>query len=135
MEGTTAHASTPWKGADAIAAMAEVVCGLRCAIQSAPSHEELGVSTVTFGQIEGGYRPYVVPDRCKLWVDLRLVPPTDRSRAAALLTGAIRRAAQAAPGGRGRCAARRRGAGEGKGWAMGDSNPRHQRCKRCALTN
>lgn len=98
MEGTTAHASTPWKGADAIAAMAEVVCGLRRAIQNVPAHEELGFSTVTFGQIEGGYRPYVVPDRCKLWVDLRLVPPTDTSRAAALLTDAIRQAEQAVPG-------------------------------------
>lgn len=78
--------------------MAEVVCELRRVIQNAPAHEELGVSTVTFGQIEGGYRPYVVPDRCKLWVDLRLVPPTDTARAAALLTDAIRRAEQAVPG-------------------------------------
>ena len=98
MEGVTAHASTPWKGADAVAAMAETVCGLRRAIQNAPAHEELGRSTVTFGQIEGGYRPYVVADRCKLWVDLRLVPPTDTVRAAAMLTEAIGQAETSVPG-------------------------------------
>ncbi|MFQ9705263.1 MAG: peptidase dimerization domain-containing protein [Enterocloster clostridioformis] len=40
-----------------------------------------GMSTVTFGQITGGYRPYVVPDSCKVWIDMRLVPPTDTAAA------------------------------------------------------
>ena len=30
---------------------------------------------MTFGQIQGGYQPYVVPDECKLWMDFRLAPP------------------------------------------------------------
>ena len=74
MAGVTAHASQPWKGADAVAAMAEVVCSLRRAFVALPAHDELGPSTITFGQIEGGYRPYVVPDRAKVWVDMRLTP-------------------------------------------------------------
>ena len=70
VDGVTAHASTPWKGADANAGMAEVIRNIRLAIKDAPAHEDLGISTVTFGQIEGGYRPYVVPDQCKVWVDM-----------------------------------------------------------------
>ncbi len=51
MAGVTAHASQPWKGADAVAAMAEVVCSLRRAFVALPAHDELGSSTITFGQI------------------------------------------------------------------------------------
>lgn len=61
MAGVTAHASQPWKGADAVAAMAEVVCSLRRTFATLPLHEELGPSTITFGQIEGGYRPMSCP--------------------------------------------------------------------------
>ena len=96
--GVTAHASTPWKGADAIAAMAEIISSIRRQIRACPSHEDLGVSTVTFGQIEGGYRPYVVPDRCKVWIDMRLVPPADTAAAVSMVEQAIREAVQAVPG-------------------------------------
>lgn len=43
MAGVTAHASQPWKGADAVAAMAEVVCSLRRVFVALPAHDELGV--------------------------------------------------------------------------------------------
>lgn len=36
MTGVTAHASQPWKGADAVAAMSEVVCALRHAFAALP---------------------------------------------------------------------------------------------------
>ncbi|MEY8355347.1 M20 family metallopeptidase [Lachnospiraceae bacterium 54-53] len=96
--GVTAHASTPWKGADAIAAMAEIISFIRRRIGECPSHEDLGISTVTFGQIEGGYRPYVVPDRCRVWIDMRLVPPTDTEAAVKIVTEAIREASVQIPG-------------------------------------
>lgn len=96
--GVTAHASTPWKGADAIAAMAEIISIIRRRIGECPSHEDLGISTVTFGQIEGGYRPYVVPDRCRVWIDMRLVPPTDTEAAVKIVTGAIHEASVLIPG-------------------------------------
>lgn len=96
--GCTAHASTPWKGADAIAGMAEIIRNIRLAIAAAPTHPDLGASTVTFGQITGGYRPYVVPDACKVWIDMRLVPPVDTRAAAAILDSAIRDAQKAVPG-------------------------------------
>lgn len=96
--GITAHASTPWKGADAIAAMAEIISAIRRRIGECPSHPDLGVSTVTFGQIEGGYRPYVVPDSCRVWIDMRLVPPADTSSAVRIVTDAIHEAGLTVPG-------------------------------------
>ena len=96
--GVTAHASQPWKGADAVAAMAEVVYALRHAFAALPVHNELGQSTITFGQIEGGYRPYVVPDHAKVWVDMRLAPPTDTAAATRMVEQAIAGAETAVPG-------------------------------------
>ena len=90
--------SQPWKGADAVAAMAEVVCSLRRAFVALPAHDELGSSTITFGQIEGGYRPYVVPDRAKVWVDMRLTPPTDTAAATRMVEQTIAVAEAAVPG-------------------------------------
>ena len=86
--GITAHASNPWKGADAIAAMAEVISSIRKEIAACPPHHDLGISTVTFGQIQGGYRPYVVPDSCKVWIDMRLAPPVDTAAACAMVEAA-----------------------------------------------
>ena len=98
VNGITAHASTPWTGADAIAAMAEIIAAIRRRIAACPVHPDLGASTVTFGQIEGGYRPYVVPDSCRVWIDMRLVPPTDTAGAAAIVEDAIAAATKEIPG-------------------------------------
>lgn len=98
MAGVTAHASQPWKGADAVAAMSEVVRSLRHAFAALPVHDELGPSTITFGQIEGGYRPYVVPDHAKVWVDMRLTPPTDTAAATRMVEHAIAVVEAAVPG-------------------------------------
>lgn len=98
VNGITAHASTPWKGADAIAAMAEIIAAIRRRIAACPVHPDLGASTVTFGQIEGGYRPYVVPDSCRVGIDMRLVPPTDTAGAAAIVEDAIAAATKEIPG-------------------------------------
>ncbi len=102
VDGTTAHASTPWRGADAVAGMSEAVSFLRRSFAALPAHEELGCSTITFGQIEGGYQPYVVPDHCRCWIDMRLVPPTDSDAARKLVEQALCAAEEAVPGVRGR---------------------------------
>ena len=98
MQGVTAHASQPWKGADAVAAMAEVIGSIRRVFTELPEHAELGRSTVTFGQVEGGYRPYVVPDAAKLWIDMRLVPPCDTAAATRVVEAAIAHAEAEVPG-------------------------------------
>ena len=81
-----------------LAAMAEVVRSLRRTFATLPVHDELGPSTITFGQIEGGYRPYVVPDHAKVWVDMRLTPPTDTTAAINMVEQAIAAAEGAVPG-------------------------------------
>ncbi len=98
MQGVTAHASQPWHGADAIAGMAEAISAVRKAIAAQPEHAELGRSTVTFGQIEGGYSPYVVPDSCKVWIDMRLVPPCTTEVATGIVEQAIASAEAEVPG-------------------------------------
>lgn len=98
MTGVTAHASQPWEGADAVAAMAEAISEIRRAFAALPAHDELGPATVTFGQITGGYQPYVVPDACTAWIDMRLVPPTDTQAARRIVTDAIDAAEAAVPG-------------------------------------
>ncbi len=74
-EGITAHAATPWKGADAIAAAAEVIGGLRREFSELAQHPQMGASTVSFGRISGGSQPYAVSEQCRFTVDMRLVPP------------------------------------------------------------
>ena len=96
--GCTAHASMPWKGADAIAGMAELIREIRLEVEALPHHEDLGWSTVTFGQITGGYRPYVVPDTCKVWIDMRLVPPTDTKAAEEIVKRGAEAVRKAVPG-------------------------------------
>lgn len=100
--GHTAHASMPEKGADAIFAMAHMIVSLRSQVEQCRVQENMGPTTVTFGQIQGGYRPYVVPDRCRTWVDMRLAPPVDRDMAIHMVETAIETGEAAVPGVRGR---------------------------------
>ena len=85
VKGMTAHASKPEEGVDAVAGAAEMIRYIRRSINKMPKSKELGRTTVTFGQIEGGYQPYVVPDHCKVWMDFRLAPPTTREEVLELL--------------------------------------------------
>lgn len=101
-EGVTAHASMPEKGADAIAGMAFMIADIRRQIEATPAHEELGRSTVTFGQIEGGYSPYVVSDHCRVTIDMRIAPPLDRQAAEEILSHAVGVGERAVPGVKGR---------------------------------
>ncbi len=90
VHGVTAHASKPEEGADAVAAAANIICKMREEFEKFPIHEEMGKSTITFGQIKGGYQPYVVPDECKIWMDCRLAPPIQREHVTAILCEKIR---------------------------------------------
>lgn len=90
VEGVTAHASTPWKGADAVAGIAEMITCIRREISKCPEDIHMGRTTVTFGMIDGGYRPYVVPDKARVTIDMRLVPPTDRTEAERIVQSAVK---------------------------------------------
>lgn len=89
VEGTTAHAATPWKGADAIAAMAEVISFIRKEFAKLASHPKMGASTVSFGRISGGNQPYVVSEQCTVTVDMRLAPPYTSKDAEEIVKRAI----------------------------------------------
>ena len=96
--GITAHASMPEKGADAIAGLSEMISYIRKEMKNCPEHTELGRSTVTFGMVNGGYSPYVVPDDAKVTIDMRLVPPTTTAKAEDIIKEAIVFAEKEVPG-------------------------------------
>lgn len=75
--GRAAHGSRPEAGVNAIYRMAELIGFLRqtiipeLAAQSAPG---FAGSTLSVGTIQGGTKSNIVPDRCAMVADLRLVP-------------------------------------------------------------
>ncbi len=76
VKGKTAHASRPELGIDANACLSEIISFVRKEVSELPDDGELGKSTVTFGLMQGGYEPYVVPDEAFVTMDFRLTPPT-----------------------------------------------------------
>lgn len=97
VDGITAHAATPWKGADAIAAAAEVIGGIRREFEKLARHPQMGASTVSFGRISGGSQPYVVSEQCRVTVDMRLVPPYTRADGERIVKEAAEHARRAVP--------------------------------------
>lgn len=87
--GRTGHASTPEKGADAVAAMAEILTRISAKLDRLPRHPEMGPCTAVFGSIRGGWNPYIVPDKCVATVDFRLVPPVSNEESIALVKEAV----------------------------------------------
>lgn len=73
--GHTAHGSMPERGVNAILRMHEVIGRLRAL--RFPAHPRLGAPTLSINTIHGGTAPNVVPDRCRIEVDLRTVPGHD----------------------------------------------------------
>jgi acetylornithine deacetylase/succinyl-diaminopimelate desuccinylase len=75
--GHAAHGSTPQHGINAITAMTRAISALTEQLPTVldqRTHPILGKPTFNIGFIEGGYRPNVVPDFCKIGIDRRLVP-------------------------------------------------------------
>jgi len=78
--GRAAHSSQPHKGESAIYAMAEIVGVLRDyadALCERPEHPLVGGPTCCVGMISGGQAPNIVPDRCEIVVDRRMIPGED----------------------------------------------------------
>lgn len=75
--GRAAHSSNPDKGCNAILKMAAVIRLLEEKLIpqfQQRSHPLLGHPTLSVGQIKGGLQVNVVPDRCTIDVDRRLLP-------------------------------------------------------------
>ena len=75
--GRTAHGSMPDQGINAILRMQQVLDRVRTMRLPHASHALLGASTLSVNTIRGGHAVNVVPDRCRVDVDMRTVPDLD----------------------------------------------------------
>jgi acetylornithine deacetylase len=74
--GRAAHTSKPELGVNAITGMARVISAIDALAGElrARPHPLVGPPTLTISLIEGGVHVCVVPDRCRVTIDRRLVP-------------------------------------------------------------
>jgi acetylornithine deacetylase len=82
--GQAVHSSRPDDGVNAIYRMAKVVSALEQYAKGGvgrETHPLLGKATLSVGVIRGGEYVNVVPDRCEIDVDRRLLPGEDGRRA------------------------------------------------------
>jgi len=86
--GKAAHSSTPADGVNAINHMAGVLAAIEDRVApafAALTHPVLGSPTISVGTIRGGVQVNIVPDRCIIDVDTRLIPGQSPDDAAAML--------------------------------------------------
>lgn len=86
--GRAAHSSDPKQGVNAISRMAAVVAcidGPLSAELARTAHPRLGPPVISVGVIRGGVQVNVVPDRCVIEVDRRLLPGETAATAEAQL--------------------------------------------------
>ncbi|AQQ08860.1 Acetylornithine deacetylase [Sedimentisphaera cyanobacteriorum] len=79
--GKTAHGSIPHEGENAVVKMAEAVGRLSGIKFAEQTHPLLGGSTISINKINGGSAANVVPDECRIWADIRLLPGQSRDSA------------------------------------------------------
>lgn len=79
VSGMSAHAGRPSDGASAILAATELIAAVEqdAARLAERPHPVLGAATWNVGQIQGGHGTSIVPDRCDLDIDRRLLPGED----------------------------------------------------------
>ncbi len=77
--GRTAHGSMPQLGVNAITFISHLIRRLEGNPFPFEASPILGEPTVSVNTIEGGVKVNVVPDRCSIEVDMRLVPGQDRT--------------------------------------------------------
>jgi succinyl-diaminopimelate desuccinylase len=70
----------PWEGVNAIEGMARVITALNQELQprlAERTHPYFMPSSASVNMIDGGVKSNVVPDRCAIFVDRRLIPGED----------------------------------------------------------
>jgi acetylornithine deacetylase/succinyl-diaminopimelate desuccinylase family protein len=75
--GATAHATEPWRGANAINGMAHLILALeryQAEVLDVRVHPLVGRGSINVGVIEGGVSANVVADACTIRVDRRMLP-------------------------------------------------------------
>jgi succinyl-diaminopimelate desuccinylase len=95
--GRTAHGALPWEGANAVEGIAEVIVALKRELHPQlreRTHPYFKPSSASVNLIEGGVKANVVPDRCTIFIDRRLVPGEDpvetTAEIRAIAEGAVR---------------------------------------------
>jgi acetylornithine deacetylase len=91
--GRAAHSANPDRGRNAIVAMARVIRALDEELAprlQARWHSLLGSPTLSVGRIEGGLQVNVVPDRCTIDLDRRVLPGESWADVRAEIEGALR---------------------------------------------
>lgn len=101
VRGRSAHASWPWRGHNAIvdaAALVERLERFRARLE-AERGEIPGIphTTMSIGLIDGGTKVNVVPDRCRLEVDFRVMPGVETAAIRAGVEAIIRQLATERP--------------------------------------
>ena len=99
--GATGHAATPWMGVNAIEGMARVIAALQQELWprlAARTHPQLAASTATISLIEGGVKTNVIPDRCAIHIDRRILPEETPASVLAEIREIAEGALAAAPG-------------------------------------
>jgi acetylornithine deacetylase len=90
--GVACHSSTPHLGSNAIYRMARVVSALAehaCELAGRAPHPVLGPPSLSVGRIEGGQSVNIVPDRCEIEIDRRLLPGEDPAAAPTAIRDAL----------------------------------------------
>jgi acetylornithine deacetylase/succinyl-diaminopimelate desuccinylase-like protein len=93
-EGVACHGSTPERGRNAIYAMRRVLEILEKKIVpdlARHAHGKLGGASLNVGTISGGSKINIVPDRCRIEVDVRLVPGLKPEAVRAEIEAALRK--------------------------------------------
>lgn len=75
--GRAAHGALPWEGVNAIEGMAKVITALQSELWpklAERTHPLFKPSSATISLIDGGVKANVVPDKCSIYVDRRIVP-------------------------------------------------------------
>jgi len=83
VEGLSAHGATPELGRNAVYDAARVVLALEefaRELGTKERHHLLGQTTLNLGRIAGGQSVNIVPDRCVLEAEMRLLPNADSKR-------------------------------------------------------
>jgi succinyl-diaminopimelate desuccinylase len=90
--GRTAHGAMPWLGVNAVSAMSRLIPVLESYPFRFEESPSLGKPTLSVNMIDGGNKTNVVPDHCRIVLDMRTVPSQDH----AALIGEVRQQAEAA---------------------------------------
>jgi succinyl-diaminopimelate desuccinylase len=99
--GRTAHGALPWEGANAIEGMAHVIVALREQVYprlAERTHQYFLPSSASVNTIEGGVKANVVPDRCAIFIDRRIIPGEDPAEATAEMRAVAEAAVAELPG-------------------------------------